>query len=81
MSKVQVDENNIAISAGYDGQLLLWNLDNLSCAQGFLNGHRGPVTKFAWHESLLVSGDRTGILAFWDINRPEQPLKLTKGHG
>ena len=58
----------------------MWDLDAQSCLQGLLNGHRGPVTEFTWRESLAVSGDRTGILAFWDINRPE-PVRMTKGHG
>ena len=38
------------------------------------------MTEFTWQDSLVVSGDRTGILAFWDINRPE-PILTKKGHG
>ena len=36
--------------------------------------------EFAWRNSLAVSGDRAGGLAFWDINRPE-PLKTVNAHG
>ena len=32
ISKVMVDEANMAISAGYDSSLLVWNLDTLECA-------------------------------------------------
>jgi len=24
---------------------------------------------FDWHQSLLVSGDKSGVLAIWDLNR------------
>ena len=34
VSKVAVDEHNIAISAGYDSALLVWNLDTLECLTG-----------------------------------------------
>ena len=35
--------------------------------------------EFAWQNSLCVSGDRKGGLAFWDINRAE-PLKTLNAH-
>ena len=47
---------------------------------GLFNAHRDAVIDFAWNNSLAVSGDRAGILAFWDINRSE-PLRVAKGHG
>lgn len=31
ISKVKVDDNNVAISAGYDSSLLVWNLDTKEC--------------------------------------------------
>jgi WD40 repeat protein len=34
ISKVKVDDRNIAISAAYDSALLVWNLDTLECCQG-----------------------------------------------
>ena len=36
--------------------------------------------EFAWKNSLCVSGDRKGGIAFWDINRAE-PLKKLNSHG
>jgi len=36
--------------------------------------------EFEWKNSLAVSGDRVGGLAFWDINRAE-PLKKIQAHG
>ena len=39
ISKVMVDDNNIAITAGYDAQLLCWNLDDQSCKHGMMGGH------------------------------------------
>lgn len=81
ISKVQV-EGEVALTAGYDAQLLLWNLSEglTECANGLLGGHRDAVMDFAWSNSLAVSGDRAGILAFWDVNRSE-PVRVAKGHG
>ena len=64
-----VDDNNIAVTAGYDSSLLVWNLDTEESLMGLFNGNRDAVMDFAWKDSLCVSGDREGILAFWDINR------------
>ena len=80
ISKVMVDETNTAVSAAYDSSLLVWNLDRLECVQGLFNGHSDAVMEFAWKNSLAVSGDRVGGLAFWDINRAE-PLMKMKAHG
>ena len=38
------------------------------------------IIDFAWSNSLAVSGDKTGIIAFWDVNTG-QAIRLTKGHG
>ena len=80
ISKVMVDNSNVAVSAAYDSSLLVWQLDRLECAQGLFNGHTDAVMEFEWKNSLCVSGDRAGGLAFWDINRSE-PLKTLKAHG
>ncbi len=34
---------------------------------------------FDWHNSLLVSGDKNGTVAFWDIN-VGKPIKTVKCH-
>lgn len=46
----------------------MWNLDTLECAQGLFNGHKDAVVEFNWKHSLVVSGDRGGSMAIWDIN-------------
>lgn len=79
ISKVKADDNNVAISSGYDSALLVWNCDTLECAQGLFNGHKDAVVEFEWRNSLCVSGDRSGSIAFWDINSG-QAFKTTKAH-
>ena len=79
ISKVKVDSSNVAVSAAYDSNLLVWHLDSLECAQGLFKGHSDAVMEFEWKNSLCVSGDRKGGLAFWDINRPT-PLMKNQGH-
>lgn len=68
ISKIEVDESNVGISASYDASLLVWNLDRIECSQGLFNCHKDAVVEFAWQNSLVVSGDRTGNMAIWDIN-------------
>ena len=47
-----------------------------------MGAHRDAVTEFAWRNSLVVSGDRQGILAFWDIEHGGgRPLRVAKAHG
>ena len=75
ISKVKVDNNNVAISAAYDASLLVWKLDGLECVQGLFKGHKEAVMEFAWHQSLCVSGDRAGGVAIWDINAGTTLLK------
>jgi len=69
----------VAVSGAYDSSLLVWRLDGLECVNGLFNGHSDAVMEFAWKNSLCVSGDRKGGLAFWDINRGD-PLKKMNGH-
>jgi WD40 repeat protein len=60
ISKIEVDNRNIGISASYDASLLIWNLDRLECTQGLFNSHKDAVVEFSWLNSLVVSGDRSG---------------------
>lgn len=34
---------------------------------------------FDWHQSLLVSGDKSGVLAIWDLNRCSM-VRAVKSH-
>ncbi len=79
ISKVKVDSTNTAISASYDSQLLVWNLDTLECAQGLFKGHKDAVLEFEWRNSLCVSGDRSGGVTWWDINTGT-PVKTYVAH-
>ena len=80
ISKVKVDSNNVAISSAYDSALLVWKLNTLECAMGLFKGHKDSVTEFEWFNSLCVSGDRSGGIAFWDINEGKA-IKTVKAHG
>jgi WD40 repeat protein len=41
--------------------------------------HKDAVLDFAWNNSLVVSGDKSGTIAFWDINTGT-PIKSSKIH-
>ena len=53
-------------------------MDTLECAQGLFNGHKDAVVEFNWRNSLVVSGDRGGSMAIWDVNTG-QALREMKG--
>ena len=55
----------------------MWNLDTRTVAQGLFNGHKEAVVEFEWRNSLVVSGDRGGSMAIWDINTG-QPIRQMK---
>ena len=46
---------------------------------GLFKGHKDSVTEFEWYNSLCVSGDRGGGVAFWDINAGKA-IKTVKAH-
>eukprot|EP01017_Pseudomicrothorax_dubius_P016931 TRINITY_DN1914_c0_g3_i7.p1 TRINITY_DN1914_c0_g3~~TRINITY_DN1914_c0_g3_i7.p1 ORF type:complete len:196 (+),score=18.02 TRINITY_DN1914_c0_g3_i7:193-780(+) len=69
ISKVMTDEYNVGISASYDCRLIAWDLDSKSDAQTLIGPHKDAILDFDWRNSLVVSGDKNGVVAFWDLNR------------
>jgi WD40 repeat protein len=58
-------------------------LDTIECSQGLFNGHKDAVVEFNWQNSLVVSGDRGGSMAMWDINTGQAVRQMPgvhKGH-
>lgn len=41
--------------------------------------HKAPILDFDWKNSLCISGDRNGIMSYWDINKTDV-LKKNKSH-
>ena len=77
VTKVMVDNSNIAITGSYDCTLMLWNLNGLNEGRKFFGPHKSAVMDFDWNNSLLVSGDRQGVVSFWDINEGEPVMFKT----
>ncbi len=82
-----VDETNTAVSASYDATMIVWDLTTLQNAKMLFGPHKDAIMDFDWKNSLLVSGDRSGNVAFWvfcgklskDINSGKQ-FKKQKSH-
>ena len=66
VSAVEVDDNDVAISASYDKSLIIWDLHRLRPVS--ILQATAPVTNFIWSNSLLVSGERDGKVMFYDLN-------------
>ena len=69
------DEHEIAMSCAYDGTMIIWNLGNMEEARKLFGPHKQAIMDFDWHNSLAVSGDRQGVVAFWDINEGEAVME------
>jgi len=52
----------------------------LECAQGLFNAHKNAVVEFQWRNSLVVSGDRGGGMAIWDINTGKAVREMKGAH-
>lgn len=73
ISKIMADDNNTLISASYDCTLRIWPLKfskfkHKNCGEVLVGKHKSPVMDFDWRNRLVVSGDKTGLCVFWDIN-------------
>lgn len=60
-----VDETNLGISASYDYTMIAWDLETKGEATKLFGPHKDPILDFDWKNSLVVSGDKGGTLAFW----------------
>lgn len=86
ISKVIVDQNDIAITSSYDCTIRIRSLSpsqlNVKNTCDILAGpHKTPILDFVWNNSLLVSGDKDGIIAFWDINSGKSFLSMKNHKG
>lgn len=84
ISQIKTDNKDTMISASYDCTLRIWPLKfskfkHKNCGDILVGIHKKPVTVFDWHNSLVVSGDKNGVLVFWDINKGE-PFHKVSGH-
>ncbi len=62
----------LALSSGYDGQVIVWDVSQPSRSRQLLSMagvHKQPVLDMAWQNSLVVTGDKGGKVAMWDVNR------------
>lgn len=89
ISKLVLDSTDTLLSASYDCTIRAWGLKSIgsgpkglkkdSCADILVGPHKDPIMDFVWKNSLVVSGDRKGLLAFWDLNKA-QAIKTFPGH-
>jgi WD40 repeat protein len=61
-----VDDRNIGLSASYDSNVIIWNLDSLQLLKTCTLD--AAVVAMDWRNSLMVGGTRGGQVSLWDIN-------------
>jgi WD40 repeat protein len=69
----------VGVSASYDATLIVWDLAHHKDARQLIGPHKEAVMTFDWEGSLLVSGDKKGLAAVWDLNAG-LPLYVVKRH-
>lgn len=74
-------KDDIGISASYDTSMIIWDFKKKRDCEKLMGAHKDAVMDFVWHNSLLVSGDKAGVLAIWDLNEGKavQAIKTHKG--
>ena len=50
--------------------MMIWDLQTKNCAQVLKGGHKDAVLDFVWNNSLVVSGDKSGVVTIWVRNHP-----------
>lgn len=71
ISALMVDDSDVGISASYDKSLIVWDLQRQQPLTVLSGAHQAPVLTFDWHNSLVVSGDRAGVVAYWVKSRQD----------
>ena len=61
--------------------MIAWDLNSKNSSSQLSGPHKNPILDFAWHNSLVVSGDKAGFVALWDINKAEAFYTLRAHHG
>ena len=64
ISKVMADDH-VGISASYDATIILWDLAKKGVSDKLVGPHKEALMDFEWVNSLLVSGDKSGVVAIW----------------
>lgn len=74
-------KDDIGISASYDTSMIVWDFKKKRDCEKLMGAHKDAVMDFIWHNSLLVSGDKNGLLAIWDLNEGKavHAIKTHKG--
>ena len=67
ISKV-MGSDSVAISASYDASIRLWDIKKKQSSAKLVGPHKEAIMDFDWRNSLLVSGDKSGVISIWDLN-------------
>jgi WD40 repeat protein len=70
--------DQIGISASYDATIILWDLAKRSMSEKLIGPHKEAIMDFEWANSLLVSGDKSGVVAIWVRESPMKDLNKCK---
>lgn len=71
--------DSVAISASYDASIRLWDIKKKQSSAKLVGPHKEAIMDFDWKNSLLVSGDKSGVMSIWDLNA-EKSIKAIKTH-
>lgn len=58
-------DDKLGISGSYDATIILWDLAKKDMSEKLIGPHKEAIMDFEWENSLLVSGDKSGVVAIW----------------
>ena len=58
-------DDRVGVSASYDASIILWDLGSKAVSERLIGPHKEAIMDFEWKNSLLVSGDKSGVVALW----------------
>ncbi len=79
-------DDQVGISGSYDATIILWDLGRRDMSEKLIGPHKEAIMDFEWMNSLLVSGDKSGVVAIWvspvhiqDLNKCKM-IKAVRTH-
>ena len=69
----------IGVSSSYDCSIIFWDFMKKKDVQKLYGTHKDAIMDFQWNNSLIVSGDKKGVMAIWDVNRGKS-VKAIRNH-
>ena len=78
ISDIKFNTNGLYLaSAGWDKNVLVWDLKTLDNPKVLSNGHQDAITCLSWFphvDTMLISGSSDKSMIVWNLDNSEEPM-------